>query len=264
MEEGRGRGEDREEEEEGVEGENRGGGGEAGEGREEEEGRGGRGGARAGLCQDTTLAKHQDLFPPRLASRLTPHRPALGVQYAQIRPNTPPPRVSRNRVLNPPYPPPMASSSAGPARLLLNFDESSVSSTSGTPPALPRPPAPTAEDDNGDDGDDEDDDEDDPVSSHFRDIDERGNRYFLYCFLTLSSSFLLLPPAALTLIPQDILQTPPKTSFPLLPLLGHCLPCPHHRPPKSHIFALQFGHRPRLPLPPPQHRFPAEPHRNLP
>lgn len=159
-------------------------------------------------------------------------------------------------------PPPMASSSAGPARLLFNFDESSASSTAGTPPpALPRPPAPTAEDDDADD-------EDDPVSSHFRDIDERGNRYFMLflvcsCFRHSFLLFSLSPPTALTPIPQDILQAPPKSPLPLLPLLRHCLPRSHHRPPKSHILAIQLGHRSRLTLPQPQHLLPAEPHRRL-
>lgn len=162
----------------------------------------------------------------------------------------------------------MASSSAGPARLLFNFDESSASSTSGTPPpALPRPPAPTTEDDDADD-------EDDPVSSHFRDMDERGNRYVfcaVFCLLLFSSFFFSLlfysllfsSLSPLTPIPQDILQAPPKGPLPLLPLLRHCLPRSHYRPPKSHILALQLGHRSRLTLPPPQHLLPAEPHRSL-
>lgn len=243
-------------EEEGREGERRRRGGEEDEeGRERRQQR--RGGADVQGCAKTrrwltTKTIHYSRCSLRNTARL-----GASLLSVCIFSNTQYP-ISQHRGQNSPLP--MASSSAGPARLLFNFDESSASSASGTPPpALPRPPAPTAEDDDADD-------EDDPVSSHFRDMDERGNRYVfhaVYCLLLFL--FLLFFPflSPLTPIPQDILQAPPKGPLPLLPFLRHCLPRSHYRPPKSHILALQLGHRSRLTLPPPQHFLPAEPHRSL-
>lgn len=159
----------------------RGGDDRGGEEEEEEEGH---------TCR--AAPRHDVGETPRLAIHTFAHAP-----LPSTRPIHPIRQISRNRTPNT-SPPPMASSSAGPARVLFSFDESSASSTSGTPPpasALPRPPAPTAEDDNGDDDDDggdDADDEDDPVSSHFRDLDERGNRYFLCCFLSSSCLRLVL------------------------------------------------------------------------